>query len=170
MINAANPLGANQILVTGHDRRSEPHGYSRISRSDKTLPNQRLRLRRVGDYFSAYVGTDGLMVPGGQRYQQMARHASCCPFFRPVTSSRTEWVPAARIWRRVKFSNYGNVVLNDTQAPTLASAGTADKKIVGGSSRGGGFRHGNGPGELQPRPGHGIVGGPALAVTRVPDG
>ena len=104
MINAANPLGANQILVTGRgDRRPELHGVQPwISRVDKALPNQWLRLRRVGDYFSAYVGTDGLTWSlVGQRYQQWPATLLVGAYsFSASYVVTDEWAPAARIWRR----------------------------------------------------------------------
>ncbi|MFO1459091.1 MAG: hypothetical protein U1G08_06745 [Verrucomicrobiota bacterium] len=99
---------------------------------DKTLPNHWLRLRRVGDYFSAYVGTDGLTWSlVGQRYQQWPA-TLLVGAYSSASYVVTDGVGSGgQNLATVKFSNYGNAVLNDTQAPTLVSVGTADKKIVG---------------------------------------
>ena len=90
---------------------------------NNALPNQWLRLRRVGDYFSAYVGTNGTSwTLIGQRYQKLPANLLVGPYAASGAFGATA---------TVNFSDYGNTPLNDAIAPALVSAGTLDKKVVG---------------------------------------
>ncbi|MFO1459092.1 MAG: hypothetical protein U1G08_06750 [Verrucomicrobiota bacterium] len=135
MINAANPLGANQVLVTG--RAIEGQNYTVFSRGypgvDKNLPNQWLRLRRVGDWFSAYVGTDGKTWSlVGQRYSQLPPKLLVGTYAFSASYVVTDGVGSGGQNLAVgSFSNYGNTPVVDTAAPRLVSVGTTDKKVVG---------------------------------------
>ena len=90
---------------------------------DGALPNQWLRLRRVGDYFTAYVGTNGTSwTLIGQRYQKLPTALIVGPY---AASGAVGTIAT------VNFANYGDTPLSDAIAPTLVSAGTLDKKVVG---------------------------------------
>ena len=72
-IMAANPAGANEVRVMG--RGIDAQNYTMFSRSysgvSNAIPNQYLRMKRVGNSFSFYVSKDGVvwsMV--GQSYQE----------------------------------------------------------------------------------------------------
>jgi len=56
---AANPAGANAVVFMGRalDGENYTEWDRRLSGVANALPNQWLRLRRVGDYFAVYVGT-----------------------------------------------------------------------------------------------------------------
>ncbi|HAM70264.1 MAG TPA: hypothetical protein DCM86_01295 [Verrucomicrobiales bacterium] len=123
--DTGTPKGANQAWFTG--RALDGQNYTSWGRGlpgvDKALPHQWLRLRRVGDYFSAYVGTNGASwTLIGQRYQALPATLLVGPY----AASGTAGVTAT-----VKFTHYGVPSLSDVTAPTLVSAGTLDKKVVG---------------------------------------
>ena len=135
LVNVANPLGANEVRVTG--RAIEGQNYTRFSRTysgvNTTLPNQWVRLRRVGDYFSAYVGTNGTTWSlVGQRYQQWPSTLLVGPYAFSASYVVTDGVGSGGTnLAVVEYSSYGDAVLDDSVAPTLVSVGTTDKKVVG---------------------------------------
>ncbi|MSU34091.1 MAG: hypothetical protein EXS36_03085 [Pedosphaera sp.] len=124
---AANPAsgGGNEVSFVGRGLDGQNYGeFSRhYSSVIKALPNQWLRLRRVGDYFAAYVGkngTDWTLI--GERFQEW-----------PARVLIGAYAAAGKAGPKavVQFSNYGAPALNDPIAPRLVSAGTIDKKVVG---------------------------------------
>jgi exosome complex RNA-binding protein Csl4 len=124
---AANPAtgGQNQARFVGRALDGQDYGeFSRYySGVKKSLPNQWLRLRRVGDYFAAYVGTNGTAwTLIGERYQEW-----------PAKLVVGAFASASRVGTKavVSFAGYGAPPLNDTIPPRLVSAGTIDKKMVG---------------------------------------
>ena len=134
-VNVANPAGANEVKVLG--RAIEGQNYTVFSRlypgvSD-ALPNQWLRIRRVGDWFSAYVGTNGTSWSlVGQRYQQWpatllvgAYALSASYVVVDGTGSGGQNLAVAN------FTNYGPTPVTDTVAPTLVSVGTLNKTTIG---------------------------------------
>src|SRR5262249_18774150 len=124
-IIAANPQGQNQVTVCG--RALDGQNYTEFDRRlggvTNALPNQWLRLRRVGDYFTAYVGTNGTAwTLVAQRYQVLPSTLLVGPY----AASGTIGTVAT-----VQFDNYGPTPTTDATPPTLISAGTLDKKQVG---------------------------------------
>jgi Carbohydrate family 9 binding domain-like len=134
-LNVANPLGANQVSVMG--RAIEGQNYTRFSRTypgvDLVVPNQWLRLRRVGDFFAAYVGKDGKSWSlVGQRYQQWPAALLVGTYAFSASYVVTDGVGSGGLNLAVaSFSNYGRAEISDTVAPTVASVGTTDKLVVG---------------------------------------
>ncbi len=123
---AGNPKGANNS-VRFIGRALDGSRYTEFSRIysgvDKVLPNQWLRLRRVGDYFAAYLGTNGMdWTLIGERYQEW-----------PAKVLVGAYAAGGAVGTQgtVAFASYGTTPLNDTIAPRLVSAGTIDKKLVG---------------------------------------
>ena len=135
MVNVANPLGANEVRVTG--RAIDGQNYTLFSRTYPgvvdTLPSQWLRLRRVGDWFSAYVGTNGTTWSlVGQRYQEWPASLLVGTYAFSASYVVTEGVGSGGVNLAVaSFSNYGNTEVEDIEAPSLVSVGTTDKKVVG---------------------------------------
>lgn len=126
---ASNPEfapGGGMAAFVG--RALDGQNYTWFSRNNyngvtNALPNQWLRLRRVGDYFSAYVGTNGTSwTLIGQRYQVL-----------PATMVVGPYAASGAIGTiaTVGFASYGATPLNDAISPALVSAGTLDKKVVG---------------------------------------
>lgn len=130
VLNVSNPAGDNAVTVRG--RAITDQKYTQYSRTysgvTNTLPNQWLRIRRAGNNFSFFVGTNGTTWSlVGERYQQ-SRSAF------PSTTLVGTYAFAAANSNTVavaKFANYGNAVLNDTTAPTLVSVGSTDGSTVG---------------------------------------
>ena len=119
------PTGANNVRFVG--RALDGQNYGEFSRYyagvDKVLPNQWLRLRRVGDYFAAYVGTNGTSwTLIGERYQEWSAKLLVGAYAAASTVDTKA---------TVQFASYGAPALNDTLPPRLVSAGTIDKKMVG---------------------------------------
>ncbi|MBL9174058.1 MAG: immunoglobulin domain-containing protein, partial [Verrucomicrobiales bacterium] len=135
LVNASNPLGANQVQALG--RAILGQNYTVYGRAypgvDKDLPNQWLRLRRVGDWFSAYVGTDGKTWSLiGQRYQQWPATLLVGTYAFSASYVVTDGTGSGgENLATVAFSNYGNHSVQDTVPPTLVSVGTTDKKVIG---------------------------------------
>ncbi len=125
---ASNPQLANGGTVAFVGRALDGQNYTWFSRNNyngvaNALPNQWLRLRRVGDYFSAYVGTNGTSwTLIGQRYQVLPATLVVGPY---AASGAVGTIAT------VGFANYGATPLNDAIAPALVSAGTLDKQVVG---------------------------------------
>lgn len=141
LINVSNPAGedpagGNQVTVRG--RAIDGQNYTAYGRSypgvDATLPNQWLRLRRVGDWFAAYVGTDGVnWALVGQRYQQWPATLLVGTYaFSASYVDDPDFGPSGgENLASVQFSNYGDAVVTDVTPPRLVSAGTGDKMLVG---------------------------------------
>jgi hypothetical protein len=127
-IAAANPDGANAVRVMGRGRVDQV--YSQVlSRTYSgvvdNLPNQWLRIRRVGDAFSFYVsktGTSWSLI--SEQYQLLPATVLVGTYAAPDDASGAATAIA-------EFADYGDVIPTDTVAPKLVSAGTIDKKIVG---------------------------------------
>ena len=124
---ASNPLNAQGGRAMFHGRCLDGQNYTTFSRYydqvTNALPKQWIRLRRVGDYFSAYLGTNGTdWTLIGEHYQVLPAQL----YVGPSAASGTAGLTVS-----VGFTNYGNTLLSDGIKPTLVSAGTLDKKIVG---------------------------------------
>ncbi len=124
-LTVANPAGANQVRFSG--RSLDGANYTDYGRDyggvTNVLPNQWIRIRRVGNYFTAYVGTNGTTWSLiAQRYQVLPATLLVGPY---ALSG------AAGTIATVNFDNYGATPLSDAIKPTLVSAGTLDKKAVG---------------------------------------
>ncbi len=124
---ASNPLNAQAGRAGFCGRALDGQAYTWLSRTydgvASALPNQWLRLRRVGDYFAAYLGTNGTTwTLIGERYQILP--AVLC--VGPYAASGTPGLTVS-----VDFTNYGDTPTTDAIAPALVSAGTLDKKVVG---------------------------------------
>ncbi|MBN9693462.1 MAG: immunoglobulin domain-containing protein [Verrucomicrobia bacterium] len=134
-LNVSNPLGANQVLVNG--RAIEGQNYTVFSRTYPgvvdVLPNQWLRIRRVGDYFAAYVGTNGTTWSLiGQRYQQWPATLLVGAYAFSASYITVDGTPTGGTnLATATFTNYGPTPITDTTAPTLVSVGTTDKATVG---------------------------------------
>jgi regulation of enolase protein 1 (concanavalin A-like superfamily) len=123
-----NPQGANNVELWV--RSDTTANVSKIGRSygnlTQNLPNQWLRLKRVGPYFASYVSTDGqnwsLIV---DRYAPALGNAVLVGLY---AASASEDLSSKAT---VEYEGYGNVTGTDNLPPTLVSAGTLDKKIVG---------------------------------------
>ena len=128
-IAAANPLGANLVRVIGRGRLDQVYAR-RLSRDypgvSENLTNQWLRIQRVGNSFSFYVGTNGTTWSLISQQYQVFSNAILVGAFAAVDDTN---VGAAMV--EAEFAEYGDVIVADTVAPALVSAGTTDKKRVG---------------------------------------
>ncbi len=122
---ASNPMGDNAVRCVF--RADVGNSYDEMDRPyfgvATNLPNQWLRVKRVGDDFQMFVGLDGVhwsMV--AQRWQELpsALLVGC------YAAASKEGATAS-----AQFMNYTNVDLADHTPPRLVSAGTLDKKVVG---------------------------------------
>jgi len=144
LLNVANPApapaegspgGNNQVWVTG--RAIEGQNYTTFSRTyagvADAIPNQWLRIRRVGDYFAAYVGTNGTTWSLiGQRYQQWPSTLLVGAYSFAANYVEVDGIPTGGTNLTVAtFTNYGPTQISDSVAPSLVSVGSTDKKIVG---------------------------------------
>jgi hypothetical protein len=127
-IAAADPAGANAVRVMGRARTDQVYSQT-LSRTyagvGDNLPNQWLRVRRVGDAFSFYVSTNGTnwsLV--SQQYQNMPDTVLVGTYVAP--DDVTGFLAAT-----AEFADYGDFMATDTTAPRLLSAGTIDNKLVG---------------------------------------
>jgi hypothetical protein len=128
---AANPAGANLIRVAGRGYTDQGYttGGGILSRDllgvSTNLPNQWLRIRRVGDVFEFFVGTNGTAwTLLSQRYLALSSTVNFGPFASADNDSGSTQVT-------VDYADYGDYQASDTTAPTLLSAGTLDKKTIG---------------------------------------
>ena len=121
----SNPAGDNAVRCivradAGHRYDEVDHAYGGVSNN---LPNQWIRMKRVGNSFQMFVGTDGV---------NWARVAQTWREF-PSTMLVGLYAAASKdgSTNTVQFGNYSDVDLGDHTAPTLVSVGTLDKKTVG---------------------------------------
>ena len=124
-LTVANPAGANQVRFSG--RSLDGANYTDYGRDypgvTNVLPNQWIRIRRVGNSFNAYVGTNGTTwTLIAQRYQVLPATLLVGPYALSGTAGTIA---------TVNFASYGNTPNSDAVKPTLASAGTLDKAVVG---------------------------------------
>ena len=120
---AGRALGGQDYTVFGRILGWVPGGMG----VEQTLPNQWIRLRRVGDWFAAYVGIDGKtwsMV--GQRYQQWPAKLLVGTY-----ASAANLETGRPSLALVQFSAYGEPIVDDISPPRLLSVGTIDRKTVG---------------------------------------
>ncbi len=133
-LTVGNPTGANVVWTrvrTESDTTADPVpvlGYFRLGRDysgvKDALPNQWIRLRRVGNAFFFYVGTNGQdwsLI--GERY---IKNLPDTLQIGPYAASSVAGGLAT-----VAYGAYGDVTPTDTTPPTLVSAGTLDKKVIG---------------------------------------
>jgi hypothetical protein len=129
-ISAFNPTSTsgNYVRVAGRGLVNQIYG-TKLSRVypgvADNLPGQWLRVRRVGNAFSFYLGTNGTAWSLiSEQYQQFPATVLFGTFASPDNADGTSYVVA-------EFADYGDVVATDTVAPTLVSAGTLDGKTIG---------------------------------------
>ncbi len=126
-----NPQGANQVRFVG--RFSSDANWSTMSRVyggvADTLPNQWIRFQRVGNYFAMYVGTDGenwTLV--GEKYTNgLVPETLLVGLYASGADDGFTGVGTTTI----DYADYSDVEVTDTEAPTLVSAGTMDKEVIG---------------------------------------
>lgn len=127
-IAAAHPDGNNLVRVAGRGRFNQIYSR-RLSRDyagvKDNLPNQWLRVRRVGNAFAFYVGKDG------QSWSLIAEQYQVLPETLLVGTFASTDNPDSASIVSAEFANYGDVVVTDTVAPTLVSVGTIDNKTIG---------------------------------------
>ena len=135
-LTAANPLGADTVQAWGRmvnhypapDNSVVPSPYKdfafRVESVAETLPNQWLRLKRVGNGFWAFVGgtgTDWALL--AEKYSLDMPAALRVGLY---AGAQTEGETVT-----VQFENYGDWDAGDTTAPSLVSAGSLNGSIVG---------------------------------------
>jgi hypothetical protein len=134
-IAAANPAtksgdfeGANRVRVAGRARVDQLYatGLSRDYPGVRdALPNQWLRIRRVGDAWAFFVGTNGVhWALISEQYQVFPPQVLVGVFAAPDHASGTSRAMAA-------FADYGDFLPADTEPPRLVSVGTLDKQTIG---------------------------------------
>ena len=134
LLNVANPAGDNAITVRG--RAITDQAYTRFSRTyggvTNTLPNQWLRIRRAGNNFSFFVGTNGtswsLIAEHYAATNQSTLLVGTYAFSAGYNSTDSTGGNTLAV---ASFSNYGNTPTTDTVAPSLVSVGSIDGKTVG---------------------------------------
>jgi hypothetical protein len=127
-IAAANPAGANQVRVMGRGRRDQVYSQ-RLSRDyagvAANLPSQWLRVRRVGNSFSFYLGTNGTT------WSKISDQYQVFPATVLVGTYAATDDAAGSSLAVAEFADYGDVIAADTVAPKLVSTGTIDKHLIG---------------------------------------
>jgi hypothetical protein len=129
-LNAEDPTsnGSNYVRVAGRGHPSQLYSknlgraYGGVAAN---LPNQWLRLRRVGNAFAFYVSTNGTswsMI--SEQYQIFPTTVLFGTFALPDN-------PAGSSLAIAEFADYGDVTATDTVAPVLLSVGTLDRKTIG---------------------------------------
>jgi hypothetical protein len=122
------PNGLNAVVLAGRalDGQNYTEWDRRLGGVTNALPNQWLRIRRVGDYFTAYVGTNGTTwTLAAQHYQILPATLLVGAF---ASSGTYDGTTATA---KVGFDNYSTTPLSDATPPALLSAGTLDKAVVG---------------------------------------
>ena len=131
-IVASNPDtangGANQVAT--FVRADYFSGYGDCGRRyggvSAALPDQWLRLKRVGDNFQMFVGTNGVdwsMI--AQRYLPDCADELLVGLYAGANSADGQSLA------EVLFESYSNTPVSDNTPPTLVSTGTLDRKIIG---------------------------------------
>jgi len=117
-------------VIEGQNLTGFSRGYPGVK---DALPNQWLRLRRVGNYFASYVGSNGTdWTLIGQRYNEWPAQLLVGVYAQAAGYKVTDGVASGNLnTATVSFANYGDNKVTDTTAPTVVSAGTADKKVIG---------------------------------------
>jgi Immunoglobulin I-set domain len=133
LLNASNPAGDNAVTVRG--RAIARQNYTTFSRTfggvANNIPNQWLRIRRAGNNFSFFVGTNGTAwTLIAEKYQIMPSTVLVGPYAFSATYDATAGTGGGNL-AVAKFDNYGDVSNGDTSAPTLVSAGSTDGTIIG---------------------------------------
>jgi len=126
-IVVANPTrtGGDKIAIVGRGLQGQSYTdwgrrYSGVSAN---LPNQWLRLRRIGNAFAMFVGTNGVdWAQVADRYQEFPSKVLVGVY----GAAPTEGNQAV-----VNFQNYADATPVTTTAPVLVSAGTFNKTLVG---------------------------------------
>jgi hypothetical protein len=127
-IAAAHPEGNNFVRVAGRGRYNQVYSR-RLSRDyagvSDNLPNQWLRVRRVGNAFAFFVSKDGQSWSLiAEQYQSLPQTLLVGTFAASDNPDFTSTVSA-------EFADYGDTSVADTTAPTLVSVGTLDNKTIG---------------------------------------
>ena len=134
-IAAANPAtknggleGANRVRVAGRARVDQLYATA-LSRDypgvRDALPNQWLRIRRVGDAWAFFIGTNGIdWALIAEQYQVFPPQVLVGVFAAPDHASGSSRAMAT-------FADYGAFLPRDTEPPRLVSVGTLDKKTIG---------------------------------------
>lgn len=127
-IAAANPIANDFVRVAGRGLARQLYAQS-LSRNypgvSANLPNQWLRIRRVGNAFAFYVGTDGTSWSLiAEQYQAFPETVLIGAFAAPDYIEGTSKAIA-------EFADYGDVVIEDNEAPRLVSVGTIDLRTIG---------------------------------------
>lgn len=134
-VDVASPAGNNAVHVRG--RVIQGQNLTTFSRNypgvGDVLPNQWIRLRRVGNYFAAYVGKDGAKwTLIAERYNEWPSTLLVGTYAQAAGYKITEGVPSGNLNQAtVSFANYGNAAVSDTTPPTILSAGTTDLTTIG---------------------------------------
>ncbi len=134
-IAAANPAakngdleGANRVRVAGRARVDQLYATA-LSRDypgvRDALPKQWLRIRRVGNAWAFFVGTNGIdWALISEQYQVFPTQVLVGVFAAPDHASGTSRAIAT-------FADYGACAPRDTEPPRLLSVGTLDKQTIG---------------------------------------
>lgn len=130
-IAVGNPSGANQVITRVRTEEGDSTvnlGWNRAGRGytgvADALPNQWIRLQRVGNAFSFYVGSDGVnwsMI--GERYIKNMPDTLQVGAYAAASTADSATT--------VDYTDLSNVTTTDTTKPTVVSAGTLDKKTIG---------------------------------------
>jgi len=133
LVNVGNPKGVNEVRTIG--RAAAGQNYTSFGRAypgvDKNLPGQWIRLRRVGNWFAGYVGTDGVRWSLiGQRWQEWPEKL-LVGLYAFSASYNAQDQSGGQNLAKVEFSEYSDFASGDSAGPVLESVGTIDNKIVG---------------------------------------
>lgn len=125
--NPNNP-SSDYVKVAGRGRVDQIYSQT-LSRTypgvSTNLPNQWLRMRRVGNAFAFYVSTNGTSWSlVSEQYQKFPATVLFGTFASPDNAEGSSYAVA-------EFADYGDVTATDTVAPTLVSVGTLDGKTIG---------------------------------------
>ncbi len=134
-VNVTSPGGANNInargrVIQGQNLTTFSRDYPGVG---DVLPNQWIRLRRVGNYLAAYVGTNGTTwTLIAERWNEWPSTLLVGTYAQSAGYKITEGVAEGNLTQTtVGFASYGNTMVSDTTRPTILSAGTTDKTTIG---------------------------------------